>query len=437
MATLQNFLSSSLTYNLPKKMSSSAFLHLSTSIIRARNPLFLPFSSPPALSLRFHRYTSSTAALDTLSANTVAAEPQSHPWPEWVTFIDRLKSKGYFVEANNTVTSGAGNDYKDMNFVKDACISFARDRFDLFKLLSTDDIETVVGSGCPNVLRKSVNSAKRLRAHVHLDEGEVCGACNLRGSCDRAYVILKESEAAARTVDIVRILLSYALDPLVISEREKPPGREHIDASARNLLSDLTKLSETSCDAEIPKLAAKARPRKEKQISGNDDAEFKNVEMKRGDWMCPKCNFLNFSRNLQCLKCKEGGPKNVRGEEIEMKKGDWLCSECSFMNFSRNTRCLKCKAEGPKRVATDDVQMKKGDWNCPGCGFMNFASNRKCLRCKVARPKRQLNPGEWECPSCDFLNYRRNQVCLKCKHERPEEATNEYDEHTWKRPQRS
>ncbi|KAB2054965.1 hypothetical protein ES319_A11G003200v1 [Gossypium barbadense] len=437
MATLQNFLSSSLTYNLPKKMPSSAFLHLSTSIIRARNPLFLPFSSPPALSLRFHRYTSSTAALDTLNANTVSAESQSHPWPEWVTFIDRLKSKGYFVEANNTVTSDAGNDYKDMNFVKDACISFARDRFDLFKLLSTDDIETVVGSGCPNVLRKSVNSAKRLRAYVHLDEGDVCGACNLRGSCDRAYVILKESEAAARTVDIVRILLSYALDPLVISEREKPPGREHIDASARNLLSDLTKLSETSCDAEIPKPAAKARPRKEKQISGNDDAEFKNVEMKRGDWMCPKCNFLNFSRNLQCLKCKEGGPKNVRGEEIEMKKGDWLCSECSFMNFSRNTRCLKCKAEGPKMVATDDVQMKKGDWNCPGCGFMNFASNRKCLRCKEARPKRQLNPGEWECPSCDFLNYRRNQVCLKCKHERPEEATNEYDEHTWKRPQRS
>ena len=101
-------------------------------------------------------------------------------------------------------------------------------------------------------------------------------------------MILKESEAAARTVDIVRILLSYALDPLVISRGEKPPGRECIDVSARNLLSDLTKLSETSFDAELPMPAAKAPPRKKKIITGNDDEEFKNVEMKRGDWMCPK-----------------------------------------------------------------------------------------------------------------------------------------------------
>lgn len=45
--------------------------------------------------------------------------------------------------------------------------------------LSTEDIEKVVGSGCPNLLRKSVNSAKRLRAHVRLDEGDVCNFNNL------------------------------------------------------------------------------------------------------------------------------------------------------------------------------------------------------------------------------------------------------------------
>lgn len=427
-------------------MSASTFSFFSTSLtlVHARKPLFHPLSpllfsskSLPSLSLRFHRYTSSAAALDPLNANSTDptnSESQSHPWPEWVTFIDRLTSKGYLVEANKAATSHAGNDYKDMNFVKDACLSFARDRFDLFKLLSTGDIETVVGSGCPNLLRKAVNSAKRLRAYVQLNEGDVCSTCNLRGSCDRAYVILKESEAAARTVDIVRILLSYALDPLVISGGEKPPCRERIDLSARNLLSDLTRLSETSCDAELPMPAAKAPARKEKTVSGNDEEEFKNVEMKRGDWMCPKCNFLNFSKNLQCLKCKEDGPKNVVSDETEMKEGDWICPECNFMNFSRNVRCLRCKAKGPKKVDTNVVQMKKGDWNCPECGFMNFACNRKCLRCQEARPKRQLNPGEWECPSCDFLNYRSNQVCLKCKLEHPKELTEEYDEHTWRRP---
>ncbi|EOY21317.1 Zinc finger (Ran-binding) family protein, putative isoform 2 [Theobroma cacao] len=386
-------------------MSALRSLLFGTSVFRAQKPLFLPFPSQllsskpfPTLALRFHRHTSSAAALDTtLNANSTelldsASEP--HPWPEWVTFVDRLKSKGYLVEAT-AATADAGTDYKDMNLLKDACLSFARDRYDLFKLLSTNEIETVVGSGCPNLFRKAVNSAKRLRAYVRLDEGDVCSTCNLRGSCDRAYVILKESEGASRTVDIVRILLSYALDPIVISGGEKPPGREHIDVSARNLLSDLTKLSETSPAPELPRPAAKASPRKEKTISGNDDEVFQNVEMKRGDWMCPKCNFMNFSRNI---------------------------------------RCLKCKAEGPKKVVTDDIQMKKGDWNCPECGFMNFASNRKCLRCQEARPKRQLNPGEWECPSCDFLNYRRNKVCLKCNHDRPKEQTKEYNEHTWRRP---
>lgn len=32
----------------------------------------------------------------------------------------------------------------------------------------------VVEGGCPNLLRKSVNSGKRLRAYVRLDEGDVC-----------------------------------------------------------------------------------------------------------------------------------------------------------------------------------------------------------------------------------------------------------------------
>ncbi|XVF09457.1 hypothetical protein REPUB_Repub07fG0094300 [Reevesia pubescens] len=440
MATLQMILSFSLAYNLSTKKSASRFLLFSTSLLRPRKPLFLPSSSQlfsskpfPSLFLHFHRYSSSADALDTNSSETLDSVSQTHPWSEWVTFIDKLKSKGYFVEPNNAAT-----DYKDMNFVRDACLSFARDRFDLFKLLSSNDIETVVGGGCPNLLRKAVNSAKRLRAYVQLDEGDVCSTCNLRGSCDRAYVILKESEAAARTVDIVRVLLSYALDPLVISRGVKPPGRECIDVSARNLLSDLTKLSETSQVAEPPTpAAAKAPPRKKKIFSGNDDGEFENVEMKRGDWMCPKCNFLNFSKNLQCLKCNEDGPKSVCGDGTEMKKGDWICPECNFMNFSKNIRCLRCKAKGPKKVGTNVVQMKKGDWNCPGCEFMNFASNRKCLRCQEPRPKRHLNPGEWECSSCDFLNYRRNQVCLKCKHERPEELTKEYDDHTWQRPLQS
>lgn len=347
--------------------------------------------------------------------------------------MDGLKTKGYFVGDSSPALKGDGVVYREMNMVKDAALSFARDRYDIFRSLSKEDIQRVVECGCPNLLRKAVNSGKRLRAHLQLDEGNVCSACNLRGSCDRAYVVLQELEGA-RTVDIVRILLFYALDPLVISSGEMPPGRSLVPASARNLLSELIVLSDKPPDPALPKPATSV-PKKMEHFPYVDDDEYsQEVEMKRGDWMCPKCNFLNFAKNWRCLKCKEDGPTAVGSDDVEMKKGDWVCPKCSFMNFARNIKCLKCKTEGPKRVSSDDAEMKKGDWNCPQCGFMNFASKKACFRCREARPKRQLNPGEWECPSCDYLNYRRNAICLKCDCKRPIDVAEDYEEQMWRRP---
>ncbi|PWA87687.1 Zinc finger, RanBP2-type [Artemisia annua] len=380
--------------------------------------------------LHFRRYSSTTSASSVIDHDVSTGEPlqHHHPWPEWVSFVDRLKVKGYINEKEN------GNDlYKDMTVLKEACLSFGRDRFDLFKSLSMQDVQTLVEKGCPNINRKTVNSGKRLRAHLQLDEGDVCGVCILRGSCDRAYVILKDLESAARTVDIVRILLNYALDPVFDSDK-KPSGAELVEASAKKLLLELTELSDTKIDPEMQRPAAPVA-RKVQQYEFAERDPSRNVEMKRGDWMCPKCNFLNFSRNKKCRECNEDGPLKAGVDEVEMKKGDWNCPQCNFMNFSRNIRCMKCKTEGPKRVGVDDVEMKKGDWNCPQCRFMNFASNTKCLRCREHRPKRQLNAGEWECPSCDFFNYTGNVVCRKCNSERPKdvEAKAKYEEQMWRK----
>lgn len=117
---------------------------------------------------------------------------------------------------------------------------------------------------------------------------QVCSGCNLRGSCDRAYVILKESEADARTVDIVRVLLFHALDPLVISGGEKPVSGELVESSARKLLSELLQLSETSPDPALPKPAARVSKKKERSLIVTNDRMSQEVEMKRGDWICPK-----------------------------------------------------------------------------------------------------------------------------------------------------
>ncbi|GMN51292.1 hypothetical protein TIFTF001_020453 [Ficus carica] len=52
-------------------------------------------------------------------------------------------------------------------------------------------------------------------------------------------------------------------------------------------------------------------------------------------------------------------PKSVGTTEVVMKKGDWTCPECNFMNISRNRHCLKCKAEGPEKASVDEVDLKK------------------------------------------------------------------------------
>lgn len=141
------------------------------------------------------------------------------------------------------------------------------------------------------IIHFSLPSLRRHSIALYLDKLasiQVCSTCNLRGSCDRAYVILKEPEATARTVDIMRVLLFYALDPLVISGGEKPPGRDVIESSTRKLLSELIELSESSPAFAPPKPTTKHAVPKDQSLNLMNDKASKDVDMKLGDWMCPK-----------------------------------------------------------------------------------------------------------------------------------------------------
>ncbi|WOL11898.1 zinc finger protein VAR3, chloroplastic [Canna indica] len=344
-------------------------------------------------------------AVDGSSVSNDEPPALSHPWPEWELFLDKLRVKGYFDATTSVVPSreeGEATVVKvdmEANRVKNACLKFARDRYDIFSSLPREDVQAVVECGCPNIFRKAVNSAKRLRAYMQLDEEHVCNDCNLRGSCDKAYITPTEDEGP-RTVDVVRILLTYAINPKHLAGGESSLVQEHVQTSARNLLSELVKLSDCAIDPSIPKPVI--QPPNQDKLSQKVTAKHSrasNIEMKRGDWLCPNCNFLNFARNLRCLECKEDGPK--------------------------------------KATPGGDAEMKLGDWNCPKCEFMNFARNRTCFRCQDQRPKRDLNPGEWECPSCYYINFRRNQVCKKCNSDRPEGEGNQFDDHAWRSPRRS
>ncbi|KAL9265303.1 hypothetical protein AKJ16_DCAP15673 [Drosera capensis] len=117
----------------------------------------------------------------------------SHPWPEWVDMMAVLMKKGYF-GGNGDPFGNAEMGGKDFNVIRTACLNFGRDRIELISYLSRKHIQVIVGFGCPRTDRKVVNSGKCLRAHVKIDEGNVCSACSLRGTCERAFVKAREDE---------------------------------------------------------------------------------------------------------------------------------------------------------------------------------------------------------------------------------------------------
>ncbi|XP_031281944.1 zinc finger protein VAR3, chloroplastic-like [Pistacia vera] len=75
------------------------------------------------------------------------------------------------------------------------------------------------------------------------------------------------------------------------------------------------------------------------------------------------------------------GPKRLAVDEVEVRKGEWNCPQCFFMNFARNKNCLRCREQRPNRL------LYHGEWDCPSCDFLNYSKNEVCLKCKSGRPK--------------------------------------------------
>lgn len=88
-------------------------------------------------------------------------------------------------------------------------------------------------------------------------------------------------------MDVVRIVLLHALDPLSFSGESKPPGRELIESSARKLLSEFIELGDTARDPDLPNPAS-ATPQRKRFSDLSNGEKSENVGMKPGDWMCTK-----------------------------------------------------------------------------------------------------------------------------------------------------
>ncbi|XP_008777783.2 uncharacterized protein LOC103697653 [Phoenix dactylifera] len=281
-----------------------------------------------------------------------------HPWPEWIELMERLAQQNYFdlrrtdedrvAENVNIDLSGikdeVGFDFsRDWITVRNACMNFGRDRFDILRSLSRKDLQILVGHGCPSIDPKVVFSAKLLRKLVHLDEGDVCSSCSLRNSCSRGYILTRK-EDEARTLDVMRILLTFGFDHINGSVENKALMKmKSVKTAVRKLLHEVVKLSAVPIDPNLPPPVIKRPPPKVKQPPpppkkrvGRDD-----VEMKKGDWLCPKCDFMNFAKNIVCLQCDAKRPKR------QLLPGEWECPQCNFLNYRRNMACFRCEHKRP------------------------------------------------------------------------------------------
>ncbi|GAB2277487.1 hypothetical protein Dimus_012194 [Dionaea muscipula] len=297
----------------------------------------------------------------------------AHPWPEWVELMERLVQQNYFdlrrknedkmienlggdFSLSDVVEEGLGLDFtRDFKTVQTAVLNFGKDRFDILRSLSRQDIQVLVGYGCPSADKKVVFSAKLLRKLAHLDEGDVCSTCSLRTSCEKAY-LLTHKEDEARTIDVMRVLLTYGFDPINGSVANKSLLKQKsVKTVVRKLLHEIVKLSSVPIDPNLPPPVIMKRPPKVKQPPpppkkrvGRDD-----IEMKKGDWLCTKCDFMNFAKNLICLQCDAKRPKR------QLLPGEWECPQCNFLNYRRNLSCFHCECKRPPDEYTENQMQER------------------------------------------------------------------------------
>lgn len=94
-------------------------------------------------------------------------------------------------------------------------------------------------------------------------------------------------EEGGRTVDVMRILLTYGLDPITGTLENKPLLNKLVKESVRRLLKEMVKYSSKQLDSNLPKASLK-RVASAQDHSSPPEKGHLNVPMKQGDWLCPK-----------------------------------------------------------------------------------------------------------------------------------------------------
>ncbi|MQL96259.1 hypothetical protein Taro_028927 [Colocasia esculenta] len=257
----------------------------------------------------------------------------SHPWPEWVKMVEHVTACGYTgregVDEEDAFSASEGLP-EEFTRAVGACLLFAREKPHLLRLLPRRDVEVVVQNGSPFLFENKLSSVRRMKFFISSDGSNELG-----------------SEQAC-TVDVVKYLLSYVCNSLGKNGGDDIKYRELVETSVRSLLSELIKADSAVREPNTTNSAAGHTSFRHEESQRPSDQK---IGMKRGDWICPKCSFINFSRNTECLECKEARPRRqLTGQE-------WECPQCDFFNHGRNVACLRCDCKCPEKILASERRL--------------------------------------------------------------------------------
>uniref|UniRef100_A0A803MXX7 RanBP2-type domain-containing protein n=1 Tax=Chenopodium quinoa TaxID=63459 RepID=A0A803MXX7_CHEQI len=346
-------------------------------------------------SQKLHTHQAHTLWDETPSINSTGFSNSTssfrHPWAEFSGFVD-LVSQSEYCNASFDVHQFVGFQPFDEGFLRvaNSCLAFARDNPTILWSLSREDVEVVVQNGSPFLFANASVAAAKMKSFCGNDidningqqpayfplvaqtlitfrkctprldkvmnvawifqrikcliKTEILGRVTQKSvvyvsyssstSMDYALVPMVLESDKPSTVDLMKFLLSYAYSAIGFSENIEISSR--VESYARKLFSELVNFKESSVEPVLT-----VQKESSERCNQASSSSGYNIEMKKGDWICPRCSFMNFAKNSLCLQCEEHRPKKL------LTGGEWECPQCDFFNFGRNVVCLRCDCKKP------------------------------------------------------------------------------------------
>ncbi|KAG0491793.1 hypothetical protein HPP92_004826 [Vanilla planifolia] len=129
--------------------------------------------------------------------------------PEAALLLKRLHDEGYL----KTEPGHVPPDYPSRHLIKSAAEKLGQRHQEIAKWLSGSDLKKIALFGCPNVERKVVFAAKRLRSFFSIQEDIICRGCKLKTTCK---FVNQRVDKVDRVIlaDVMRLLTLLAFDAI-------------------------------------------------------------------------------------------------------------------------------------------------------------------------------------------------------------------------------